>query len=90
MTNKETLDLSKDLGIGVKTHSSGIEEAQADRVRRRAQRDGLVRAEQPEEPGKGGASAPARSESPAATATSSSASAQGKAAPTSPPPADGG
>jgi len=44
MTNKEALDLSKDLGIGVKTHSSGIEEAQADRVRRRAQRDGLVRA----------------------------------------------
>jgi translation initiation factor IF-2 len=57
LTNKETLDLSKDLGIGVKTHSSGIEEAQADRVRRRAERDGLVRAEQPAEPkpAKGGA-----------------------------------
>ena len=50
MTNKETLDLSLDLGIGVKTHSSGIEEAQADRVRRRAERDGLTRPEQPEEP----------------------------------------
>ena len=50
MTNKETLDLSLDLGIGVKTHSSGIEEAQADRVRRRAEREGLTRPEQPEEP----------------------------------------
>ncbi|HET9612047.1 MAG TPA: translation initiation factor IF-2 N-terminal domain-containing protein, partial [Acidimicrobiales bacterium] len=50
MTNKETLDLALALGIGVKTHSSGIEEAQADRVRRRAERDGLTRAEQPEEP----------------------------------------
>jgi translation initiation factor IF-2 len=50
LTNKEALDLALKLGIGVKTHSSGIEEAQADRVRRRAERDGLVRAEQPEEP----------------------------------------
>ena len=29
MTNKETLDLSVALGIGVKSHSSSIEEAQA-------------------------------------------------------------
>ena len=49
MTNKETLDLSVALGIGVKSHSSSIEEAQADRVRRRAERDGLIRPEQPEE-----------------------------------------
>src|ERR671911_1745208 len=48
LTNKECLDLCLKLGIGVKTHSSGIEEAQADRVRRRAQRDGLVRDKQPE------------------------------------------
>ena len=48
LTNKECLDLCLALGIGVKTHSSGIEEAQADRVRRRAQRDGLVRDRQPE------------------------------------------
>src|ERR687897_641684 len=48
LTNKECLDLCLRLGIGVKTHSSGIEEAQADRVRRRAQRDGLVRDRQPE------------------------------------------
>ena len=50
LTNKECLDLCLALGIGVKTHSSGIEEAQADRVRRRAQRDGLVREQQPEAP----------------------------------------
>ena len=49
MTNKETLDLAVALGIGVKSHSSSIEEAQADRVRRRAERDGLIRPEQPEE-----------------------------------------
>ncbi len=50
LTNKETLDLSLDLGIGVKTHSSSIEDAQADRVRRKAEKEGLVRDEQPEEP----------------------------------------
>jgi translation initiation factor IF-2 len=52
LTNKEALDLSLTLGIGVKSHSSSIEEAQADRVRRRAERDGLVREHQPEEPAK--------------------------------------
>ena len=31
LTNKETLDLCETLGIGVKTHSSSIEDAQADR-----------------------------------------------------------
>ena len=50
LTNKECLDLCLDLGIGVKTHSSGIEEAQADRVRRKAEREGLIRDQQPEEP----------------------------------------
>ncbi|MEZ5322964.1 MAG: translation initiation factor IF-2 N-terminal domain-containing protein [Microthrixaceae bacterium] len=50
MTNKETLDLCETLGIGVKSHSSSIIDAQADRVRRKAEREGLTRAEQPEEP----------------------------------------
>jgi translation initiation factor IF-2 len=50
LTNKEMLDLAAVLGIGVKSHSSGIEEAQADRARRRAERDGLIREVQPEEP----------------------------------------
>ena len=50
MTNKETLDLALMLGIDAKSHSSSIQEAQGDRVRRRAVRDGLTRDEQPEEP----------------------------------------
>ncbi len=50
LTNKEALDLSVSLGIGVRSHSSSIEDAQADRVRRKAEREGLVRAVQPEEP----------------------------------------
>src|SRR3954467_11793502 len=50
MTNKETLDLALTLGIDVKSHSSSVQDAQADRVRRRAEREGLVRDEQPEEP----------------------------------------
>src|SRR4051794_29913075 len=50
MTNKETLDLCEALGIGVKSHSSSIIDAQADRVRRKAEREGLTRDQQPEEP----------------------------------------
>ena len=50
LTNKETLDLCDALGIGVKSHSSSIVDAQADRVRRRVDRDGLRRDKQPEEP----------------------------------------
>ena len=48
LTNKEGLDLLISMGIGVKSHSSSIEEAQADRVRRRAERDGLKRTPPPE------------------------------------------
>src|SRR5579862_8300466 len=70
LTNKEALDLSLDLGIGVKSHSSSIEDAQADRVRRRADRDGLRRDTQPEEPPAAGSRSarPAESEAPAAPA----------------------
>jgi translation initiation factor IF-2 len=50
LTNKEALDLCLALGIGVKSHSSSIEDAQADRVRRKADAEGLRRAVQPEEP----------------------------------------
>jgi translation initiation factor IF-2 len=48
LTNKEALDLCVALGIGVKSHSSSIEEAQADRVRRKADAEGLRRAAAPE------------------------------------------
>jgi len=42
MANAQVIDLCSSLGIGVKSHSSGMVEAQADRVRRKAERDGLV------------------------------------------------
>ncbi len=41
LSNKEALDLCLALGVDVKNHSSSIEEAHADRIRRRAQRDHL-------------------------------------------------
>ncbi|MHB1930940.1 MAG: translation initiation factor IF-2 N-terminal domain-containing protein, partial [Acidimicrobiales bacterium] len=73
LTNKEALDLCLGLGIGVKSHSSSLEDQQADRVRRKADREGLRREVQPdEEPPTRGASKPSRApasepESPAAT-----------------------
>ncbi len=52
LSNKEVLDLCSALGIGVKSHSSSIVDAQADRLRRKAEREGLVREPivEPEEP----------------------------------------
>ena len=41
MSNAECLKLCESLGIGVKSHSSSMEEAQADRVRKKAEREGL-------------------------------------------------
>ncbi|HZU72121.1 MAG TPA: translation initiation factor IF-2 [Acidimicrobiales bacterium] len=49
LTNKEALDLCESLGIGVRSHSSSIEDAQADRVRRKADREGLRRDATPPE-----------------------------------------
>ena len=49
MTNAEIMDLSNAMGVGAKSHSSTIIEQQADRLRRRAERDGLTREQQPEE-----------------------------------------
>ena len=50
MTNAEAVDLCQLLGVPVKSHSSSLNEAYSDMVRRRAVRDGLTRAEQPPEP----------------------------------------
>src|SRR5215211_7010934 len=50
MTNAEAVDLCVVLGVPVKSHSSSLNEAYSDMVRRRAVRDGLTRAEQPPEP----------------------------------------
>lgn len=47
MTNAETLELAKSLGMEVKSHSSTLYEAPADIVRRRAKRAGLTRDQQP-------------------------------------------
>lgn len=41
LSNKDALDLCISLGIGVKSHSSSVEDAQADRVRRKADREGM-------------------------------------------------
>ena len=50
MTNAEVLDLCGVLGVAAKGPSSSLAEAYADMVTRRAERDGLRRDEQPEEP----------------------------------------
>ena len=49
MTNGEAVDLALTLGVPVKSHSSSLNEAYADMIRRHAVRDGLTRPEQPEE-----------------------------------------
>src|ERR671933_820460 len=48
LSNQEALELCERLRIGVKSHSSSIEDPQADRVRRLADAEGLRRATQPE------------------------------------------
>src|SRR3954470_17561695 len=63
LSNKEALDLCERLRIGVKSHSSSIEDPQADRVRRLADTEGLRPPTQPEpeaEPAEAGAHAPGR------------------------------
>ncbi len=50
MTSKELLALAQKLGIGASSPSASIEDAQADRIRRRADADGLRRQVQPDEP----------------------------------------
>ncbi|HEX3794590.1 MAG TPA: translation initiation factor IF-2 [Acidimicrobiales bacterium] len=60
LSNKEGLELALSLGIGVKSHSSSIEDAQADRVRRKADAEGLRREVQPEEAPPAPAPAPDR------------------------------
>ena len=50
MTNNEVLDLAGAAGVAAKAPSSSLQEAYADMLRRRAEREGLTRDEQPEEP----------------------------------------
>jgi translation initiation factor IF-2 len=88
LTNKECIDLCNALGYGVKSHSSSLEPAYADQVRRKAEREGKIRAEQPaeEKPVKKGAArkapeaeprpAPAAEERPAAAAADAAPAAE--------------
>jgi translation initiation factor IF-2 len=84
MTNTEMMELADRMGVGVKSHSSTLIEAQADRLRRRAEKDGLTRPEQPEEvkPAKKGAA-----KSTAKSSTKHGAAAD-DAAPAEPAPAE--
>ena len=50
MTNAEVIELCGVLGVAAKGPSSSLAEAYSDMVTRRAERDGLIRDEQPEEP----------------------------------------
>ena len=50
LTNKELQDLASRMGVDAKSASSSIEDAQADRMRRRADDEGIRRDEQPEDP----------------------------------------
>src|SRR5271167_1031932 len=87
LTNKEALDLCIALGIGVKSHSSSIEDAQADRVRRKADAEGLRRDVSPEEP-----PAPAKKAAPTTRAVAEGGapsriiSSSRQPAPAAPPP----
>ncbi len=70
LSNKGAVDLCNDMGIGIKSHSSSIEDAQADRVRRKIARDGIGSYEPADGRGHGHAEeAPApRAEAPASAA----------------------
>ena len=78
MTSKELLGLAQKLGIGASSPSASIEDAQADRIRRRADADGLRREVQPDEPAK---AAKATKATKATAATKAAA----PAAPAAPP-----
>ncbi|MBI2710501.1 MAG: translation initiation factor IF-2 [Actinobacteria bacterium] len=88
LTNKEALDLCGGLGIGVKTHSSSIEDAQADRVRRKAEREGLKRDQQPEEPAVASKQKTAKGPRGAAAETTPADAAPADAAPANAAPAN--
>jgi translation initiation factor IF-2 len=89
LENKETVDLCNALGIGVKSHSSSIVEPQADRVRRKAEREGLVREPRPDT-GDGDGQA-AEAEAPAAKKAAPAKKVVAKKAEAAPkPPAEPG
>src|SRR3954451_7517107 len=94
MTNAEVLDLCATLGVAAKGPSASLAEAYSDMVKRRAERDGLTRPEQPEEPKvekkvaakKAPAKKAAAKAVPAASAEVASADSADEASTTSPAP----
>src|SRR5580698_9367160 len=95
MTSKELLALAGKLGIGASSPSASIEDAQADRIRRRADADGLRRevpaeAEKATKATKASKASVAAAEAPAAPAPrptrASSAPAPAVDAPVAAPP----
>ena len=86
LTNKEALDLCEALKIGVKSHSSSIEDAQADRVRRKADAEGLRRDVQPEEPAPAKATKKAAKKAEPAVAKEAPVTEEPAAAPPAPTP----
>ena len=73
LTSKELLTLAQKLGIGASSPSASIEDAQADRIRRRADADGLRREVQPEEAAKAAKAKKATKATKAAGATKAAA-----------------
>ena len=88
LTNKEALDLALDLGIGVKSHSSSIEDAQADRVRRKTDQLGLRRDVSPDEAGAGKKAAKAGKDGNGTPASEVPAEAPAEALPSAGPVAE--
>jgi translation initiation factor IF-2 len=86
LTNKEALDLAELLKIGVKSHSSSIEDAQADRVRRKADELGMRRETSPEEPAPPKKAAAKATKATPPTADEAAAPTASPVAPTPAPP----
>ncbi|MBW4078543.1 MAG: GTP-binding protein, partial [Acidobacteria bacterium] len=73
LTSKELLALAQKLGIGATSPSASIEDAQADRIRRRADADGLRREVQPEEGAKASKATKVTKAAPATRSTGEAA-----------------
>ena len=80
ISNEEVLELATELKIGVKSHSSSLEDPMADRVRRLAESKGMRRDPIVEEPAQPAKKPAKKSTTKTATAAKSGAPATGDAA----------
>ncbi len=87
LTSKELLGVAEALAIGVKSPSASIEDAQADRIRRKVDQLGIRRDVAPEEPAKGKAKAKTPSEPEVVAAVETPAASTPTVAPVSAPEA---